>query len=495
MLNALQQLVDNTNPRVVGQVLKSKTNTALYQWVVEQSALLTDCSVKERIYYILNNKPSPTCSNGNKKTFNPKTSQYGFCNNIGKCPCFASYLSESKKGSDMSHVLDQRIKTWLDKYGVENVSQSVAVQKKRNATIKSRNYDKLHKKLAYDKQSQGFEQVVARVADHVIPLFTRDEYQGSFRKNFYKWQCVICGGTVEDHVDYGRVPRCKTCYPHNKSKGELELQNYLDFLQINYNCNDRSMLGDLEYDIYIPEKKIAIEFNGVYWHSTEFKDSDYHVNKFLRSAKAGVHLISIFEDEWINKKEIVCNRLANVLGCSQTVPARKCKIVELSGKDYKQFVQTYHLQGTTSATYKYGLVYHDELVAVMSFSKSRYTDDDYELMRYCSKDTVVGGAGKLFKHFVTKFNPNSIISYANRCWSNGKLYHQLGFADVTDHLVNSGYWYVKNNTRYHRSNFTKNKLVSCGANPTLTESEIMAQHGYLKIYDCGNYKFRWKYAG
>jgi len=395
----------------------------------------------------------------------------------------------------MSHVLDQRIKTWLDKYGVENVSQLVAVQKKRNATIKSRNYDKLHKKLAYDKQSQGFEQVVARVADHVIPLFTRDEYQGSFRKNFYKWQCVICGGTVEDHVDYGRVPRCKTCYPHNKSKGELELQNYLDFLQINYNCNDRSMLGDLEYDIYIPEKKIAIEFNGVYWHSTEFKDSDYHVNKFLRSAKAGVHLISIFEDEWINKKEIVCNRLANVLGCSQTVPARKCKIVELSGKDYKQFVQTYHLQGTTSATYKYGLVYHDELVAVMSFSKSRYTDDDYELMRYCSKDTVVGGAGKLFKHFVTKFNPNSIISYANRCWSNGKLYHQLGFADVTDHLVNSGYWYVKNNTRYHRSNFTKNKLVSCGANPTLTESEIMAQHGYLKIYDCGNYKFRWKYAG
>ena len=272
-------------------------------------------------------------------TFNTKTHQYGFCDNISNCACFAAYISESRKGCDMSHVIDKRVETWLEKYGVENISQSATVQKKRSSTIKSRNYDNLYNRLSYDKQSQGFEQVVTRLATHVTPMFTRDSYIGSSRKNFYSWKCIICNNQFDDHVDYGRIPRCKTCYPHNKSKGELELQNYLDSLQIKYTCNDRSILGDLEYDIYIPEKKIAIEFNGVYWHSTEFKDSDYHVNKFLRSAEEGIHLISIFEDEWINKKEIVCSRLASVLGCSKTIPARKCKIVELSGKDYRQFVQ------------------------------------------------------------------------------------------------------------------------------------------------------------
>ena len=492
MLHELQELITNTNSRVIGQVLKNKTNIELHKWVMSESALLVDCTMKERIYYILNKKPNPVCKEGNKMTFNTKTHQYGFCDNISNCACFAAYISESRKGCDMSHVIDKRVETWLEKYGVENISQSATVQKKRSSTIKSRNYDNLYNRLSYDKQSQGFEQVVTRLATHVTPMFTRDSYIGSSRKNFYSWKCIICNNQFDDHVDYGRIPRCKTCYPHNKSKGELELQNYLDSLQIKYTCNDRSILGDLEYDIYIPEKKIAIEFNGVYWHSTEFKDSDYHVNKFLRSAEEGIHLISIFEDEWINKKEIVCSRLASVLGCSKTIPARKCKIVELSGKDYRQFVQQYHLQGTTSATYKYGLVYQSELISVMSFSKSRYTNDDYELMRYCSKDTVVGGAGKLFKYFITKFNPKSIISYANRCWSNGGLYYQLEFDNVTDNMANTGYWYIKNNIRYHRSSFTKNKLISCGADSALTESEIMNQYGYLKIYDCGNYKFRWK---
>jgi len=459
---------------------------------MSESAILTDCSIKERIYYLLNNKPNPICAEGNKKTFNAKKYEYGFCDNISKCACFASHISSSRKGCDMSYMIDKRVSTWIEKYGVENISQSSAVQAKRKATIDLRNYDKIYEKLAYDKQTAGFEQVVARVSEYVIPAFTRDEYVGSFRKNFYLWRCVNCSSEFKDHIDYGRIPRCTTCNPKTVSKGEIYLREYLDYLGIQYICNDRTVLKNLEYDIYIPGKKIAIEFNGIYWHSTEFKDKNYHVNKFLQSREVGVRLISIFEDEWINKKSVIESRLANILGCGEKIAARKCQIVELAGKDYKNFVDQHHLQGSVSATYKYGLIYQDELVAVMSFSKSRYTNDDYELMRYCSKNTVIGGASKLFRHFIAQVNPNSIISYANRCWSDGGLYRQLGFADVTKNQVNTGYWYIKDNTRYHRSSFTKSKLIKIGEDSTLSESEIMANHGYLKIYDCGNYKFQWR---
>jgi len=492
MLEKLQELVNNTHTRAVSQVLLSKKNTDLYQWVLKESNILPTCSIKEKIYFVLNGKPEIICHNGKKRTFNIRTHQYGFCDNISKCACFAKNASDTKKGCDTSHMVNKRVETWIKNYGVENVSQSPVIQKKRAKTIKSRNYTKLYKQLAFDKQTAGFDQVVSRVSSHVTPNFSREEYKGSFRKNFYSWCCITCNSNVYDHIDYGRIPRCTSCYPYSKSKGESELRSYLDSKQVNYIANDRSILGELEYDLYLPDKKVAIEFNGVYWHSTEFKNKDYHVNKFLRSVEKGIHLISIFEDEWINKKDIVLARLESVLGFSKTIPARKCKVTTLTSKEYYNFINKNHLQGKASSTYKYGLIYQDKIVAVMSFSKSRYTKDNYELVRYCSTDTVIGGASKLFKYFVKEVKPNSIISYANRCWSLGKLYHKLGFEDVTENLSNTGYWYIKNNIRYHRSNFTKKKLIEVGADPLLSESTLMENYGYLKIYDCGNYKFRWK---
>ena len=255
--------------------------------------------------------------------------------------------------------------------------------------------------------------------------------------------------------------------------------------------NSKTVLGDLEYDIWIPNKRIAIEYNGVYWHSSMRKDEKYHVTKFIRSRDANVKLIQIFEDEWERKPEIVKARLASVLGVGTRIYARKCVISEISGKEYRQFIDMHHLQGYASATYKYGLHYDNQLVAVMSFSKSRYTSDDYELIRYCSIGNVIGGASKLFKQFIAKHQPNKIVSFANRCWSNGELYRILGFVDITKNDYNTGFWFVKNQKRYHRSTFTKSNLVAAGYNPITTADEIMKSAGYLKIYNCGNYKFEW----
>jgi hypothetical protein len=105
---------------------------------------------------------------------------------------------------------------------------------------------------------------------------------------------------------------------------------------------------------------------------------------------------------------------------------------------------------------------------------------------------VIGGAGKLLSHFKKEHLPESIVTYADRCWSDGGLYRKLGFTDETSDQLNTGYWYIKDNIRYHRSNFTKSRLVSMGHSPELSEAQIMNNMGYARIYDCGNYKFIWK---
>lgn len=494
MINELRNLIDQTNERVVGQVLLSRKNKLLYNWIMAETTVLSEVTIKERVWFLLNGRPNSVCELGNKKTFNPKTKKYGFCDNISKCDCFKEHLSDQKKGMDLSYVIEKRVSTWQEKYGVENVAMLTEVQNKRKKTIsQNNNHSEIYKKLAHDKETKGFEQITERVKDKVENLFSRDSYNGSRIINKYPWKCISCGHEFIDYVDSGRTPVCKKCNPDSISAGEKEIKEYIHSLGIsNIVSNTKKILKNLEYDIYLPDHKVAIEFNGIYWHSDLFKSSSYHVNKFIQSREIGVHLIQIFEDEWINKKNIVKNRIKSLLGLSKKIYARNCTVMDVSSEDYKKFVEENHLQGYAACSYKHGLYHDGNLVAVMSFSKSRYTNSGYELIRYCSSETVVGGAGKLFADFIKKINPELVISYANRCWSQGNLYYKLGFDNETSDDLNVGYWYVKNGKRYHRSNFTKKRLMKFGENSDLTESQIMKNNGFLKIYDCGNYKFVWK---
>jgi hypothetical protein len=493
MINQLKELVKNTNTRVLSQVIKSQKNIVLYNWIlVETNILPNNSSTKERIYYILHGKPELKCKNGNIRKFATVRLEYGFCDNIKNCKCFREKQSADRQGYDMSNVVNKRKETWMEKYGVENVSQSEIVKAKRKGTMSTRNYEKLHQRLAYDKETLGYDQVINRLKDIVTPCFTREEYTGCFRKNVYEWKCVKCKNIFENHIDYGTEPRCQICFPSNISAGESELKEWINSLNIEFTSNDRSILDGLELDILILSKKIAIEFNGTYWHSDKFKDKKYHVSKYLKCKEQGIHLIQIFDDEWYSKKDIVKSRLLSALGISKKVYARKCKVRHVTPCEYKTFVDKYHLQGYVSASVLYGLTLNDQVVAVMSFSKARYHNTGYELIRYCSDGNIVGGASRLFSAFVNKYNPKEVISYANRCWSNGNLYKQLGFSDITSCQDNTGFWYVKDFKRYHRTTFNKKRLIKLGYDAKLTGDVIMEHAGYMRIYDCGNYKFQWK---
>ena len=488
----LKKIVTETDIRVIGQVLKAKANTDIYNWIVAETAHLSNTAgLRERVFNILNEFPNTICSKGNAKKFIDLNKGYGYCGNAKNCACLAAQTANLAKTNNMENILKKRIETWMAKYGVDNPLKVKAIADAAHATKQTRNYTKIYSILQQKKQDAGFDQVTSRLVEYVKPNFSNLEYHGCFRKNFYEWTCSACGHIFSDHVDYGRIPRCIKCYPNTTSKGEQEIKDFISSLGIKFLENDKKVLNGLELDIVIPELNIAIEYNGIYWHSTKKRNSKYHVGKYLACREKNIHLVQIFEDEWKNKPDIVKSRLRSLLKKSSTVYARKCKITEITAAEYKDFVETHHLQGWASASFLYGLTYGNQLVAVMSFSRSRYHTTGYELIRYCSRGNVAGGASRLFCHFVKTHAPDQVVSYANRCWSNGNLYRTLGFADQTANMENTGYWYIKDGKRYHRSTFTKKRLIGMFGQSGQTESEIMDQQGFLKIYDCGNYKFVW----
>ena len=133
----------------------------------------------------------------------------------------------------------------------------------------------------------------------------------------------------------------------------------------------------------------------------------------------------------------------------------------------------------------------------MSFSKSRFNKNiEWELLRFCTKinTQVIGAASKLLSYFIKNFNPNSIISYANRRWSNGKLYEKLNFKYIGATKPNYFYFIPNENILYSRVKFQKHKLkdILPVYDYSLSETINMYNNGYRKIYDCGNLKYIWK---
>lgn len=129
---------------------------------------------------------------------------------------------------------------------------------------------------------------------------------------------------------------CSKCSNNGISKEETELKDFLNSLDIKIIENDRMILEGKELDIFIPSHNIAIEYNGLYWHSEQYIDKNYHLNKTEACEAKGIQLIHIFEDEWLYKQDIVKSRLKNILGLTQNkIWARKCEIKIVDTKDSK----------------------------------------------------------------------------------------------------------------------------------------------------------------
>lgn len=283
-----------------------------------------------------------------------------------------------------------------------------------------------------------------------------------------------------------------------------EIKNLID--EDSIKIHDKTVLKSLnqELDFYIPEKKLAIEVDGTYWHSQKLKDPKYHQNKSLECLNAGVRLIHIFEYEWIQdeSREKIKQLLRNALSSNiQTVYARKCYIKEIDTGMEREFLNSYHLQGYASSSIKYGLYsQHDELLSIITFGASRFNNQyQYELIRYCNKPQirVIGGAEKLFKRFIKDHNPEQIISYCSLSKFSGGVYSRLGFNRADRFITEPNYVWVPYNFNNDKTVLTRyqtqiKKLKDQGLEVYgHTEDEIMQNRGYFKIYDSGNMRFVW----
>ena len=329
-------------------------------------------------------------------------------------------------------------------------------------------------------------------------VYDKTEYKGTYES--LTITCPIHGDFTQRANDHLNGHGCPIC-GNNMSLAEKEIEDYVKFFGIKTETKVRGILSNnKEIDILIPELNIGIEYDGLKWHSDEFKDKNYHLNKTEECKKLGIRLVHIFEDEWMNKKEIIKSIIRNIIGKTENkIYARKCIIQNVNDNEKKKFLEKNHIQGNVNSQINLGLYHDGELVSLMCIGKPRINlgrktslEDEYELLRFCNKlnTNIVGGASKLFKYFITNYNPTLTTSYCDYRWSIGNMYKALGF--TLSHHSQPNYYYIIGNNRKNRFKYRKSELIKEGFDPEKSEKEIMEERGIHRIYDCGSLVYIWK---
>ncbi len=310
------------------------------------------------------------------------------------------------------------------------------------------------------------------------------------------WKCQECGYCWEAFV-YNRTSGygdCFKCSLKTGSKPQRELGNFIESLGFNPSYNKKGLLeGNLEVDIYIPEKKVAIEFNGLYWHSTDkHQDINRHFEKWKSCQAAGIKLIVVWDDEWRENRAVVEKLLAHKLGVSslETVFARKTSASKLATAEIKAFLNFNHIQGATAGR-GYGL--KDEtgrVVAAMLVRKSSSLKGHLEIVRYATACNVPGGFTKLLAHVKENESPSGFVTFSDNSLSEGELYSNSGF--ICDKELAPDYSYIVRGKREHKFNY---RLKRFEKDPRLkfikglSERELATVNGLKRAYDYG--KKRW----
>ena len=315
--------------------------------------------------------------------------------------------------------------------------------------------------------------------------------------------CPIHGEFWQTPDSHLQGKGCKMCGV-SFSKNENDVREFLinSLGADNFFIGDRKTISPLELDFLIPSKNIAIEINGIKWHSEKYKNKNYHLDKTNACKKHRIGLIHIFEDEFKESKELVFNKISHILKLQQNLPkiyGRKCVIQNIQPNEAKNFLNKYHIQGYTPSTIHYGAYYYKQLIAVISCKKINNLNNNWMLTRFASDYNYVccGICGKLFKHFIREHNPNTIKSFADRRWTideENNLYIQLGFK--FGGYTRPDYKYFINGSikRHHKNNFRKKDLLKKFPNDLdehMTENEITKKLGYFKVYDCGLIRYIW----
>lgn len=255
---------------------------------------------------------------------------------------------------------------------------------------------------------------------------------------------------------------------------------------------DKSLIPPLELDMVIHDKKIAIEFNGVRWHSEKFgKDKHYHANKTEAVKAAGYRLIHVWEDDFDNDKVRELDFIMSSLGVDRRAScyARNTQVCEIDHGVCSEFLEKFHVQGKVNASAYLGLFFEGSLVGVAAFTKRA---DSFELVRFATSLRVIGGLSKVCKHF-SRYYGEKIFSFCDLSRHDGKSYEAAGFVAVS--CLKPDYSYSIRGKRVHKFNFRKSAIKAkhpevYSANKT--ELQMMTELGIYRVWDCGKVKYEYQ---
>lgn len=285
---------------------------------------------------------------------------------------------------------------------------------------------------------------------------------------------------------------CPACAANTYvSQGEKDIVTYLNLLGVVTETSIRNLIKG-ELDIYLPAYKIAIEYNGLYWHSEKAgRDKTYHRNKWEQCQKQGIQLIQIWEDDWKTKPLLVKQMIAHKLGLNTqpTTYARKTTIQPVSSSEAQLFLNKNHLQGYRSAKYwgLYTKTSPQELVAIIGTQQKQTS---LEIIRYATSQKIPGGFTKLLKHAQTQHPTiTQINTYSHNDHATGGLYENNGF--TAKHNGTPGYSYWKygwatrqNRLKYSPSAIRKNPALK--SEEGLSERELALLNNLIRIWDSGS---------
>lgn len=298
----------------------------------------------------------------------------------------------------------------------------------------------------------------------------------------HEWEAVIRNRSTNGAA-------CRKCLPP-KSQGEAELEHFLISLGVDFTVRDRNLLDGKEVDFYLPGKSIAIEYNGLYWHSEKFCGKRGNQKKWIDCRAKGVQLITVWEDDWKTKRTIVEDYLMHKLGLSKApvIGARTTRATEITHLEAQVFLDKYHIQGGKRG-YKYlSLQLDDEIVACLVISK---TSSQYlEVSRFATKGRVPGGFSKLMR--LASNYGSDFVTFADYSWSSGDLYEKTGWTWIGD--VPPDYKYLVRGTLQHKFGYRLKRFkndTSLKWEENKTEKQLAALNGLLRVYDIGKGKYIW----
>lgn len=329
-------------------------------------------------------------------------------------------------------------------------------------------------------ESLDFSQITSGSGKRVFWMCTKQHVWNTrlVERIYYKTSCPEC--------------QAKTFV----SQAETDIANYLKDLGLAVEQSNRKLLKGKELDIYIPEKKFAVEFNGLFWHSEGAgKGKSYHHDKWLQCKLLDVQLVQVWEDEWVRNPEQVKQMLAHKLGFSsqKRVYARSTQVCLVDTGIAKAFLEKNHIQGFASGSYYLALTEKndDTVLALLVLRKESGEDNVLNIIRYATAANVVGGFTKLLKHAEKVYSPESFITFADHCVSDGGLYESNGF--VADKILSPDYMYVVKGERKHKFGYRLKRFQNDPEllwEPNLTERELAALNGLERIWDAGKTRYR-----